>query len=141
MKTDTSEKGLESLIVADMTGQRMFATLDIQAAHEMLATYGSWLQGDPADYNREYAVDLVQLKAFLLATQRAAAESLDLDHDSPARQKFLARLQGEIIKRGVIDVLRHGLKHGPLTLDLFLCHAHARQRQSRTAVSGQSVYR
>lgn len=31
----------------------------------------------------------------------------------------MARLQGEISKRGVIDVLRHGLKHGPHHLDLF----------------------
>ena len=36
-----------------------------------------------------------------------------------ARQKFLARLQGEITRRGVIDVLRQGIKHGPLSFDLF----------------------
>src|SRR5690606_35077130 len=35
------------------------------------------------------------------------------------RQKFLARLQGEIGKRGVIDVLRHGVKHGPHEAALF----------------------
>ena len=35
------------------------------------------------------------------------------------RQKFLARLQGEIGKRGVIDVLRNGVKHGPHDVDLF----------------------
>ncbi len=27
-------------------------------------------------------------------------------------RKFLARLQGEISKRGTIDVLRHGISHG-----------------------------
>ncbi len=37
-----------------------------------------------------------------------AAESLALDEDGPTRRKFLARLQGEITKRGTIDVLRHG---------------------------------
>jgi type I restriction enzyme R subunit len=147
MKTDTSEKGLESLIVADMTGQRTFATPDVQAAREEPASYGSWLQGDPADYNREYAVDLVQLQAFLLVTQKATAEALDLDQDSPARQKFLARLQGEITKRGTIDVLRHGLKHGPLTLDLFYGtptpgNAKAAQqfRANRFSVSRQLRY-
>ena len=39
--------------------------------------------------------------------------------DGPTRLKFLARLQGEISKRGTIDVLRNGIKHGPLHLDLF----------------------
>jgi type I restriction enzyme R subunit len=33
------------------------------------------------------------------------------------RRKFLARLQGEVSKRGVIDVLRHGVKHGPHPID------------------------
>src|SRR5439155_3973432 len=57
--------------------------------------------------------------AFLRATQPEAAEALDLSNDSPARRKFLARLQGEISKRGAIDVLRHGIKHGPHRIDLF----------------------
>jgi type I restriction enzyme R subunit len=35
------------------------------------------------------------------------------------RLKFLARLSGEIGKRGVIDVIRKGLDHGPLHFDLF----------------------
>jgi type I restriction enzyme R subunit len=35
------------------------------------------------------------------------------------RIKFLARLSGEIGKRGVIDVLRKGIEHGPVHFDLF----------------------
>ena len=56
--------------------------------------------------------------AFLGATQPDTAEALDLDEDSPTQAKFLARLQGEITKRGVVDVLRNGVKHGPHDLDL-----------------------
>ena len=33
--------------------------------------------------------------------------------------RFLARLQGEISRRGTIDVLRHGLRHGAHDLDIF----------------------
>ena len=44
---------------------------------------------------------------------------LALDEDGPTRRKFLARLQGEISKRGTIDVLRHGIKHGAHDLGLF----------------------
>ena len=103
MKTDTSEKGLETLIVATMTGDGP----------------DRWIQGNPSDYNRDYAVDVVHLLAFLKETQPEAAAAFDLENDSPIRQKFLARLQGEISKRGVIDVLRHGVKHGAASLDLF----------------------
>ena len=47
------------------------------------------------------------------------APALRLDEDCPTRRKFLARLQGEIAKRGTIAVLRNGIKHGPHDLDLF----------------------
>ena len=127
--TDTSEKGLESLIVAAMAGSpvRTSAALGTPALRagasvgEPTALYGGtgWILGLWQDYDREYAVDLVQLSAFLDATQPAVAAAVDLEHDSPTRRKFLARLQGEITKRGVIDVLRHGVKHGPHAVDLF----------------------
>jgi type I restriction enzyme R subunit len=64
-------------------------------------------------------VDLAQLAAFLRVTQPKAAEALALEEESPARHKFLARLQGEVSKRGVVDVLRRGVKHGPLDLPPF----------------------
>jgi type I restriction enzyme R subunit len=52
-------------------------------------------------------------------TQEELIGALDLHNDSPARQKFLARLQGEVTRRGVIDVLRNGIKHGPHHIELF----------------------
>src|SRR5207237_4843972 len=42
-----------------------------------------------------------------------------LDQDGPARRKLLGRLQGEVTKRGVVDVLRRGVKHGQHELELF----------------------
>lgn len=94
MKTDTSERGLENLIESYMTSSNC-----------------GWVKGNPNDYNREYAVDLKQLITFFEETQDHLIEPLDLKNDSPARQKFLARLQGEITKRGTIDVLRKGISH------------------------------
>lgn len=118
--TDTSEKGLESLIVADMTGITSVAPMD-EAVMEGRGIYrgSGWLMGDYQDYNRDYAIDLAQLTAFLSATQPDTTEALDICSDSPTRQKFLSRLQGEITKRGTTDVLRHGVKHGPHSIDLF----------------------
>ena len=59
------------------------------------------------------------LPAFLRATQPEVAEALDLGNDSPTRRQFLARLQGQISKRGTIDVIRRGVKHGPHDIDVF----------------------
>jgi len=102
MTSDTSELGLEALIVRDMT-----------------STSGGWISGLPSDYDREYCLDLKQLTTFLRTTQPAVSEGLDLDDDTPTRRKFLSRLQGEITKRGTIDVLRHGVRHGPHDITLF----------------------
>jgi type I restriction enzyme R subunit len=119
--TDTSEKGLERLICTALTGSPCDpAAGPVGRVDERPADYGvGWIGGSPEDYDREYCVDLAQLSAFLRDTQHAAVEALDLGQDGPTRRKFLARLQGEISKRGTIDVLRHGIKHGPHHLDLF----------------------
>jgi type I restriction enzyme, R subunit len=122
VKTDTSEKGLESLIVAAMTGQPSSEPPTPGESIGLIRVrYGGtgWILGQAQDYDREFCVDLPQLRTFLSTTQPNVAEALDLEHDSPARRKFLARLQGEISKRGVIDVLRHGVKDGPHHIDLF----------------------
>ena len=117
--TDTSERGLERLICTALTGHPCDPGAE-GATKERPSGYGvGWIGGDTRDYEREYCVDLYQLRSFLGATQPDAAESLALGEDGPTRRKFLARLQGEITKRGTIDVLRHGIKHGPVTLDLF----------------------
>ena len=121
MTTDTSEKGLEALICTTLTG----SSCDPDAAssgetYERPSAYGTgWVCGDPAAYDREYCVDLAQLALFLRATQPDVAETLDLAADGPTRHKFLTRLQGEINKRGTVDVLRNGVKHGAHSIDLF----------------------
>jgi type I restriction enzyme R subunit len=115
---------------------------------EQPSTYGhDWLAGNPHDYDREYAVDLVQLAAFLHDTQPESATALDLNANSPTRQKFLARLQGEITKRGVIDVLRNGIKHQAYSIDLFYGSptlgnqaALTRYTQNRFSVTRQLRY-
>ena len=118
--TDTSERGLERLICTALAGHPCDPLKEGRVA-EARPAYGGvgWSGGNPHDYDREYCVDPVQLAAFLQTTQPEVAESLALEHASPTRRKFLARLQGEISKRGTIDVLRHGVKHGAHDLDLF----------------------
>ena len=120
MTTDTSEKGLERLICTALAGHPCDPPL-AGALFEPRAAYGGvgWSPGSYHDYDREYCVDLAQLAAFLRDTQPGAAEALALDEDGPTRRKFLARLQGEISKRGTIEVLRHGIRHQSHDVDLF----------------------
>jgi type I restriction enzyme R subunit len=119
--TDTSERGLERLICTALTGSPCDpGTRTVGEVDQRPPIYGAgWVGGIPETYEREYCVDLEQLSAFLQETQLEVAEQLDLGEDGPTRRKFLSRLQGEISKRGTIDVLRNGIKHGPHHLDLF----------------------
>ena len=147
MTTDTSEKGLESLICEALTGAPCQSPQD-GVVQERPASYGAgWICGDPHDYDREYCVDLAQISAFLHETQPFAAESLDLGRDSPTRRRFLARLQGEVTKRGTIDVLRKGVKHGPHQIDLMYGSpspgnekARVQYKQNRFSVTRQLRY-
>ena len=148
MTTDTSERGLERLICTALTGHPCDPPQERRAA-EARPGYGraGWSGGNPHDYDREFCVDRVQLAAFLTSTQPDAAESLALDEDGPTRRTFLARLQGEIAKRGTIDVLRHGVRHGAHDLDLFYgtpsagnVQAQQRFEQNRFTVVRQLRY-
>ena len=66
MPTDTTERGLEDLIVAAMTkGAEPSEPTAGMVRFRSTAYAPGWLLGDARDYNREYAVDLVQLAAFL----------------------------------------------------------------------------
>ena len=135
MTTDTTERGLERLICTERLAGHPCDPPAEGTVAEPPAGYGGvgWSGGNFHDYDREYCVDLVQLAAFLRATQPEAAEALALSEDGPTRRAFLTRLQGEIIKRGTIEVLRNGIKHGALHLDLFYGtpSAHNPQAQER----------
>ena len=147
MTTDTTEKGLERLICVAMAGHACEPAQGGDVA-ERPANYGvGWVGGDPQDYDREYCVDLFQLSSFLKTTQPEVAESLDLGQDSQTRRKFLARLQGEVARRGTIDVLRKGIKHGPHQIDLMYGtpspgneKAHVQYAQNRFSVTRQLRY-
>jgi type I restriction enzyme R subunit len=149
MKTDTSEKGLEALIVAQMTGMPAAVPKapGMEEGPEPFVGLHNWILGNPQEYDRAFTVDIAKLRAFLAATQEHLVNAFDLDHDSPTRQKFLARVQGEIGKRGVIDVLRKGIKHGPHDVTLFYgtltpgnVKATERFAQNRFSVTRQLRY-
>ena len=100
MTTDTSEKGLEALLV------------------EGLCERG-WTRGNAVDFVPKFGLDLEQLRTFLRTTQPAIEIQLDLSNDTATRNKSLDRIAKEITGRGIIDVLRTGVKHGPHHIDMF----------------------
>lgn len=99
--TNTQENGFEALIV------------------NWLVEHNGYEQGDNADYNREYAVDETRLFRFLQDTQPEAMEKLGVFKADIKKRRFLDRLQCEITKRGIIDVLRNGIKVYPVDLIMF----------------------
>ncbi|NDP61159.1 type I restriction endonuclease subunit R [Polaromonas sp.] len=133
MRTDLSEKGLETLIFRHMTGADGLSpaahahsgTVQTLAAEEIPAWGGTgFLAGNPKDFDRAHALDTVQLFAFLRATQPQVLKKLAIADTTDARDinrlKFLTRMSSEIGKRGVIDVLRKGIDHHPAGhFDLF----------------------
>ena len=148
MSTDTSEAGLERHICIALAGHPCDPP-QADAVGEPAASYGGvgWMGGSYLDYNREYCVDLVQLTAFVRGTQPEVADALALNEDGPTRRRFLARLQGEISKRGIVDVMRKGVAHGAHHVDLFYGapspgNERARERfeQNRFSVTRQLRY-
>ncbi len=124
--TDTTEKGLETLIFQAMTGRTGLesAAGAFQEVAPTAAGGTGWLAGWPRDFDRAHAIDTAQLFAFLNATQPEELKKLGIadygNKSDIALLKFLARVESELGKRGVIDVLRKGIKHGALDLCLFI---------------------
>lgn len=100
--SNTKEDGLESIIV------------------NWLVNQNDYEQGTNIDYNRDYAIDETRLFRFLQDTQPDALEKLGVFKTDIKKKQFLNRLQGEIAKRGVIDVLRNGVKVYPANLLCFI---------------------
>jgi type I restriction enzyme R subunit len=149
MTTDTSEEGLETLIMGHMTGVDGFAVTPSPVAEKPEATGTGYFAGSPKNYDRAQALDVPQLFAFLRATQPEAFKKLAMadDPNDINRLKFLARLSAEIGKRGVIDVLRKGVEHGPVHFDLFYgtsspgnAKAEALHAQNRFSITRQLAY-
>ena len=120
MKTHFTEQGLESLICTALAGHPCDPHAEDTVREEAPGFCGtSWLGRSWRGYDRDNCVDIAQLAAFLHATQPQVADTLALDQDGLSRRKFLARLQGEITKRGTIEVLPKGIRHGAHSLELF----------------------
>jgi len=101
MSTNIKEQGFETLII------------------NHLVSVNGYEQGTNENYNKDYAIDETRLFRFLETTQPEQFEQLGLRKSHQKYAQFLNRLQGEIAKRGVVDVLRNGIKIYPASLVMF----------------------
>lgn len=116
MSTDTSEKGLETLI------------------EKYLLEANGYYRGMPSDYSTDYALDCDKLELFLCSTQEDKVQRT-VDFKNPhIRHSFFDRLKNEITKRGVIDVIRKGYNYNTTHFDMYYPFP------SELSESGQSYY-
>ena len=101
MFTNVKEEGLEDIIV------------------EYLVENNGYELGNTEDYNLDFAVDEVRLIRFLESTQPEQVELLGIRESEHRKKQFFDRLSKEITKRGIIDVLRNGIKVYPADLIMF----------------------
>lgn len=149
MPTNTSEAGLETLIVRHMTGVDGLVVAPGAVAERPETSGTGYFAGSPKDYARAVAIDVPQLFAFLNATQPETFRKLGMTDDPKdfQRVKFLTRISSEVGKRGVIDVLRKGVDDGPLHFDLFYgtpspgnAKAEALHAKNRFSITRQLAY-
>jgi type I restriction enzyme R subunit len=118
MSTDTTEKGLETLIMRHLTGVDGLAGSPNVLSGVSPPFGGIGYHASSAqDFDRAHALDAHQLFVFLQATQPDALKKLGIANlDDPKdlnRIRFLSRVSSEIGKRGIVDVLRKGIEHHP----------------------------
>ena len=70
------------------------------------------------NYNSGLAMDTELLMQFLKSTQAEKFKKLESLHGDRAKEKLLKRIDDEISKRGVLDILRKGVDQGSVHFDL-----------------------
>ena len=119
--TDTSERGLESLIV------------------KWLVERNHYEQGSNDSYNREYAIDESRLLRFLNDTQKEELTKTRVLESEQKRREFFARLQSEIARRGIADVLRKGIDFYPSSFVMFYLTASEKNEKAKY-LHGRNIF-
>lgn len=101
MKTDTSEKNLESILVNHLR--------DVQGYEE----------GISENYNKDYALDTERVKRFILSTQKKKAENTACFVSEVSERKFFAELNKQLASRGITDMLRKGFRYISELFDMY----------------------
>lgn len=125
MKTDTTEKGLETLITNFLCD----------------TTIGnSFVQREYAQYNRAECVDEELFFNFLQSTQEKEVMKLQAVHGSNYKSKVLYRLNSQIKLIGIIEVLRKGITDNNIKLKLFFDKPVSTLNEKDIALYNQNIF-
>lgn len=75
--------------------------------------------GTNAEFNKDYAIDEGRLFRYLQSTQPELVEEFNLLESEIERKKFLERLNSQLSDKGIIEILRNGLKHRYAKFELY----------------------
>ena len=77
----------------------------------LLSTDGGYVKGNPKDFDREYALNKKDLFAFIENTQNKEWDRFKRAFPDDYEKRFLKRFNDEVSVRGIIDVIRNGIKY------------------------------
>ena len=110
-RSQINEQALESSIEKALVGISREEITDWDSVKESMPDYGSgkkFYMGNPADFNKEFAIDEKRFWHFLETTQADELDKLK-KRDPQYRLKILQRLDRMIKKYGILKLLRKGL--------------------------------
>jgi type I restriction enzyme R subunit len=123
MGMDISERNFEEVVEAGLVAGGPDAIVEDGVLAEAPAPYGlyaagGYLKRSPQGYDRALCLDPGMVVSFIQATQPRSWERLVSHYKDETRTKFLQRLSAELDKRGLLDVLRKGVKDAGIKFEL-----------------------
>ncbi|MEK4701278.1 type I restriction endonuclease [Solibacillus sp. FSL R7-0668] len=103
MALDTSEKGFETNIEADL----------IVRGYKKRV-----LEGDASSVFKQHAIDVEELFTFLEDTQEKRMRTLEKSYGPSYKEEVLKRIKDQLHKQGLVECLRKGIKDRGVTLQL-----------------------
>ena len=123
MAPDISERSFEDWVEAALLKGGVDAATEGDIVAEPEAPYGLYASGGYrkrhfSDYDRALWLDVGMVTDFVKATQPKKWEQLNGHYGEETRERFVKRLSSEIGKRGLLDVLRKGIKDAGLRFEM-----------------------